>query len=339
MSMDDRVTEFLGSAASEPVELTVRDLLAVWGARYRDYDAVGRIQQDLTATGLHCEPPFIDGGMNTIVRVSTKGSEAQELATSEQEVAESVVEEGEEFVLPQASLRVRDIPSAVAGVMSVQPDDGLEDAQSVMISKGFSQLAVMTGPRSLKGTVSWESIAQAYVRSPTITLADAIDPLPKVVRANDELFSQIPTVYDAGYVFVRDEDEYICGIVTTADLSDQFRHRTEPFFQLGEIERRLRRCINRAFSVGDLQCVAARRTPITSVDQMTFYQYARLLEDESRWRQLNWRISKEHFVSELDDVRRIRNPIMHFRTDLLTEEQQDQLRSLLRSMRRLDPLP
>ena len=41
----------------------------------------------------------------------------------------------------------------------------------------------------------------------------------------------------------------------------------------------------------------------------------------------------------LDAVRRIRNPIMHFRTDLLTSEQKDRLASLLRSMRGLDRGP
>jgi len=335
--VNDRVAEFLARAAEKPVEVAIRELLAVWGASYRDYDTVGRIERDLTAVALRSQPPFTEGRMSTVVRIGTSEpapEEAQQAAPPEPEV-----DEDRDLVLPYASLRVKDIPSAVAGVTSVEPDDTLEHAQFLMISKGFSQLAVMTAPRTLKGAVSWNSIAQAYVTSSRITLVDAIDPLPKIARAGDELFSQISSIYDAGFAFVRDDDECVCGIVTTADLADQFRLRTEPFFQLGEIERRLRRCIAPAFSVDDLQCVASRRSPLTSVDQMTFYQYARLLDDETRWRRLKWRISRESFVRDLDAVRRIRNPIMHFRTDLLTGEQKDRLSSLLRSMRGLDRGP
>ncbi len=332
--MNDRIAEFLVRAAEKPIELTIRELLAAWGANYRDYDTVGRIERDLAAVDLRSQPPFTEGNMTTVVRIAASEAapdEAQQAEPPEPEVAEN-----RDLVLPYASLRVKDIPSAIAGITSVRPDDTLDSAQFLMIRNGFSQLAVMTGSRVLNGAVSWDSIAQAYVTSSRITLSDAIDPLPKTVRASDELFSQISTVYDAGFVFVRDDDERVCGIVTTADLADQFRLRTEPFFQLGEIERRLRRCIARAFSVDDLQCVASRRSPLTSVDQMTFYQYARLLDDENRWRRLKWRIPRESFVRDLDAVRVIRNPIMHFRTDLLTSEQKDRLASLLRSMRRLD---
>ena len=50
--MTERVTEFVAKAAAAPIELTVRDLLAIWGFRTRSYESVGRIQQDLSAVGL-----------------------------------------------------------------------------------------------------------------------------------------------------------------------------------------------------------------------------------------------------------------------------------------------
>jgi CBS-domain-containing membrane protein len=208
-----------------------------------------------------------------------------------------------------------------------------------MMRHNFSQLAVMTGPTALRGTVSWDTIARAYVRARNITLADAIDALPKVVYADEELFGQMTMIYNAGYVFVRDNDDRVCGIVTTADLSDQFRLLTEPFFQLGEIERRLRRCITHAFTVDDLQCVASPGKPIVSADNMMFGQYVRLLGDEPHWRAIKWQISREIFVRDLDDVRKIRNRVMHFSAGPLSGEQQGRLQSFLSWMRHLDPLP
>jgi CBS domain-containing protein len=334
--MSNQVTNFLAQAAASPAELTVRELLTIWGARYRDYDTVGRIQSDLAAVGLTCEPPLAAGEMTAKVRIGLRAAQSEDSpSAADQEAADETA--GDEVVLPQFSLQVGDIPSATGGITSVLADATLEEAQGIMLRRGFSQLAVMTAEHSLRGAVSWEYIAQAYVRSNTITLADAIDPFPRVVYASQELFEQLTTIYHAGYVFVRGDDGQVCGIVTTADLTDQFQLRTEPFFQLGEIERRLRRGIDQAFSIDELQCVASRRSPIVSVDEMTFYQYVRLLDDDVRWQKLNWRVARPDFVAELDEVRRIRNPIMHFRTDLLTPEQQEQLKSLLRSMRRLVP--
>lgn len=331
--MNDAVAAFLRKAADQPVRLTIRDLLAVWGASYRDYDTVGRIQRDLAVADLHCYPPFTEGSASSVVQVGMQAGGA-----AEQPIAEASAAEDDELILPEVSLRIGDIPSAVGGVRAVSPGAALAEAQAIMMRENFSQLAVMIGPAALRGTVSWDTIARAYVRARNITLPDVIDPLPKVVYADDELFSQMTTIYDAGYVFVRDNDDRVCGIVTTADLSDQFRLLTEPFFQLGEIERRLRRCINHAFTVNELQCVASSRNPIRSADDMMFGQYARLLGDDSRWRELRWQISREIFVRDLEEVRRIRNRVMHFSAGPLTGEQQDRLRSFLSWMRHLDPL-
>ncbi len=332
--MNDDVASFLAKAAAQPTKLTIRELLAVWGVRYRDYDTVGRIQRDLAAVGVHCDPPFTEGAMSTVVRIGVGVSEPEMQPATEPGAAQD-----EELVLPHASLRVSDISSATNGITYVRPGDALADAQAIMIRDNFSQLAVMTGPSALRGTVSWDTIARAKILGDNITLADAIDPYPKVVHSRDELFAQLTTIYDAGYVFVRDDAECVCGVVTTADLSDQFRLLTEPFFQLGEIERRLRRCIENAFPVNELQCVAGPRTPVSSTNDMTFGQYVRLLREDARWHRLKWQISRDIFVHELDEVRKIRNRVMHFSTNSLDQQQEKRLRGFLLMMRYLDPLP
>lgn len=64
----------------------------------------------------------------------------------------------------QVSLRVGSLASANAGVGSVRLDDPLERAQALMMRSDYSQLAVQSGPRDLRGAISWESIAQAKIR-------------------------------------------------------------------------------------------------------------------------------------------------------------------------------
>jgi restriction system protein len=231
--MTDRVTEFLMKAAAEPIELPIRQLLAVWGFRARTYDSVGRIQRDLSAAGLRCEPDMAEGGFDSVVRVSmaatahadTRGLYADEGRTSDSEdrvaADKGANVEDEQLELPPVSLLVGDIPSATGGITAVDPSQTLEQAQALMIAKDYSQLAVLAGPRDLKGAVSWRTIARARLSKSEISLTDVIDQHPKVVHADEDLLSQIDTIYGADFVFVRGGDDYICGIITTADLTSQ----------------------------------------------------------------------------------------------------------------------
>jgi CBS domain-containing protein len=332
--MTVRVDDFLAKAGAEPVELTIRDLLAIWGYRARTYESVARIKHDLFASGLRCEPALDEGASDSVVRVGV----LEAASADDTPATDSGSEEPDEpLVLPPAALLVKQIPSAVRGVMFVTPDQNLAEAQSLMSANDFSQLPVLADPRDLRGAVSWRSIAQAKRYKAQITLADATKNA-SIVSASDELLSKIDAIYKTDFVFVRDDDDRICGIVTTADLTDQFRDLTTPFFQLGEIERRLRRCINRAFSTDDLRA-ATGSNRVGSADDLTFGQYVRLLDDESRWRRMDWEWADcKTFIAYLDAARVVRNRVMHFGEELSPQDKQT-LVQCLNFMRSLDPLP
>ena len=347
--MTDRAAEFLTKAATQPTELPIRQLLGIWGFRARTYDSVGRIQRDLSAAGLRCEPDLTEGGLESVVRVSvaatvdadTSGLAADEgaAAVSEDRAAMGlgIGAEDEQLELPTVSLLVGDIPSAASGITAVNPSQTLEQAQALMIAKDYSQLAVMAGPRNLKGAVSWRTIARARLSKSEISFTDVIDQHPRVVHADEDLLGQIDIIYAADFVFVRGENDCICGIITTADLTNRFRDLTSPFFQLGEIEGRLRRCINRVFTLEELR-QATRQPKLRSAEDMTFGQYFYLLKDESRWQRMHWVVDRVMFVGYLEGVRKIRNRVMHFGVQL-DEEDKRQLVSFLHFMRSLDPLP
>lgn len=347
--MTDRAAEFLMKAAAGPIELPIRQLLGIWGFRARTYDSVGRIQRDLSAAGLRCEPDLTEGGLDSVVRVSvaatvdadTSGLAADEGATavSEDRAATGlgIGAEDEQLELPTVSLVVGDIPSATRGITAVDPSQTLEQAQALMIAKDYSQLAVMAGPRTLKGAVSWRTIARARLSKAEISFTDVIDQHPRVVHADEDLLGQIDVIYAADFVFVRGGDDCICGIITTADLTSRFRDLTSPFFQLGEIEGRLRRCINRVFTLEELR-QATRQPKLRSAADMTFGQYFYLLKDEARWQRMHWVVDRVMFVDYLEGVRKIRNRVMHFGVQL-GEEDKRQLVSFLHFMRSLDPFP
>ncbi|MBE3016078.1 CBS domain-containing protein [Microbispora sp. NEAU-D428] len=324
--MSDKLKQFLEAAAAAPVELTVRELLAKWDVRIRNFNTVPRIRADLDNAGLTCDPPFDDVDLSTIVCVSSKETVAEQDETADES----------ELSFPHAALLVSDIPSASREVVSIPPDATLAQARAVMMSHGYSQLPVITEAGVLVGTVSWERIGHIQVSIPNAELSDVIDRHPNIVKLNEELLKKIPTIYEAGFVLVRNHEEDICGIVTTADLTEQFRLLAEPFFLVGEIERRLRRCIERAFSAEDLQCVGKS---ITSVNNMTFGQYVRFLRTDGIWPRLGWQIDCKLFTEQLDHIRQVRNDIMHFRPDPLTGKQRDSLAKFTAWMRHLDPRP
>jgi CBS domain-containing protein len=341
-----KVEEFLAKAAAEPVELTVAELLAIWGYRARTYESVARIQHDLSASGLQCEPAIDEGASDSVVRVGQPAvpPEFDSVGSAtgpDQADVDAEVGGGDGWhdalVLPPAALLVSEIPSATAGVVSVRPEQTLSAAQALMSARDYSQLAVLVDDRELKGAVSWRSIAHARLSKAQITLADATWRAP-FVYAGDELLKQIDVIWKADFVFVRAEDERVCGIVTTSDLTAAFRDLATPFFQLGEIERRLRRCIDRAFSPDELRAATGSKK-LQSAADMVFGQYKQLLSDESRWLRMGWcEVDCMTFIEYLEAARKVRNRVMHFGEEL-KQEDKDKLDHCLNFVRALDPLP
>lgn len=330
--MTDRLDGFLTRAAARPVQLRISELLGIWGFRARTYENVAQIRRDLSAAGLTCEPDLAEGTADAMVQVGVQVIAPIDTARDGEATAETE-EQDEPLQLPPVAPLIRDIPSATCYVERVSPDQTLEQAQAIMTAHDYSQLAVMSGDRDLKGAVSWRSIARAYLVKPEISLADAIKRPAPEVRASADLLSQIDLIYREDFVFIRGDDDRICGIVTTADLTGQFRDLTTPYFQLGEIERRLRRCIGRAFNADELRAVTGK----DSAEKMDFGQYVRLLNNEARWRQMGWgRLDRTMFIGYLDAARVVRNRVMHFGKELGPEDKH-KLEQCLNFMRALDP--
>ena len=334
--MTDRISEFLAKAATGPVQLSIHDLLGIWGFRYRDFDNVGRIQRDLAAAGLCCEPFFASGPMSTTVTVGAISADETAASPAVEAGTPETAGEDDQLILPQVAWLVRDVPSATAGIKYVHPDATLERAQQIMMENGFSQLAVMTGPAELKGAVGWEGIAKARIANTSVNLGNVIDRFPKVVHTGEKLLNQLDIIYAAGFAFVRDQNECISGIITNADLTSQFGELTTPFFQLGEIERRIRQCIGEVFSIAELSS-STGRSNLESAGNMMFGQYQNLLKDPGRWQRMHWMLDREMFIEHLNDVRKVRNQIMHFGARPLDDSQKNRLAMFLEMMRHLSP--
>ena len=337
-SMADDSMAFLDHAAevavTDPIELTVRELIAHWGAKRRGVWVVDRIEEDLAAKGLTTEPLFADAWIDGPVRV---------VAVSRAEAGgdDSAIQraEGASPSDLDISLRVGSLPSANTAVVSVPPDATLTLAQSLMLRYDYSQLAVMSGERELRGAISWESIAQAQLRDPRCSLARALI-RTEPVELDDDLLSLIPRIVSSGFVFVRASDRRLSGIVTMADLSLEFSSLATPFFLLGEIERRLRRKIDQCFESGELERLrdsTDSNREVAAASDLTFGEYGRLIQSPENWARLGWAVDRNTFNAALDEVRQIRNEVMHFSPDQLEGWQVDSLKNFIRWLRILEP--
>lgn len=154
--------EFLDNAASRPpgkeVSLSIRDLIAKWGAQRRGYWYVWQIKQDLQQSDLQTVPSFETGWIDNNIRLvpirkkTTAGDPRVDGVSEDQQTTSTTT---------GTALKVGSLKSAAGGVVSVRQSDSLELAQSLMMKSDFSQLPVMSSDRDLIGAVSWESIAQS----------------------------------------------------------------------------------------------------------------------------------------------------------------------------------
>ena len=321
----------------QPGPESVRTVLSWFGGQRRGSWIVGLIRAELENAGLETTPDiwatYLDGRLHFTLR--------KEPATTP--VSPPVPETNAGLQAPPTSLsdptyRLARLPSANAAPLSIHPDEPLELAVSHMIKKDFSQLPVMEGPRSLKGVVSWASIAQRQCLGvPASRVRDCTDPA-HVLDLATPLFAAIESIYRHDYALVRHPDNRIGGIVTTADLSLEFHALAEPFLLIGEIENHLRRLISTRFSIDELKTAknsTDENREVAAVDDLTLGEYIRFLQSEDKWKRLSLRLDRAQFIKWLEDVRDVRNDVMHFDPDPVSADRLQLLREVASMMQTL----
>jgi hypothetical protein len=162
----------------------------------------------------------------------------------------------------------------------------------------------------------------------------------RIVSSDASLFDALDSIVKDQYVLIQDSRRIITGIVTTSDLSSEFRQLAEPFLLLGEIENQIRHIIveRGRFTKEQLQ---HSRDPndtnriVEAVSDLTFGDYIRLLENLDGWSQLQLPVDRRVFIEHLDQVRQIRNEVMHFEPDPIEDKDLNALRKFSIFLQRL----
>ena len=226
--------------------------------------------------------------------------------------------------------RLHLLPAATRNPLSVSREDSLRHAETQMLLNDYSQLPVMTGDRTAHGLISWRSIGRAHVigtAGPRVL--DCMDNDVRILPVQMPLLSAVGEIIRNEVVLVHDNEKKIVGIVTTSDLSFQLRDLTDAFLRVGNIERQIRRLIGNRFSLEVLRSfvpLSDSSRVVNGIEDLSFGEYLRLLQVPDNWSQLCLKVDAAVVLKRLEEVRKIRNAVMHFRSDSVNRTELDSLR-------------
>ena len=314
--------QIASAAAATPERLTVREFVGKFGYVKRGAYIANKIRNDLEKLDLRTNPDFEGVYMGSTIAIEFHSDATDSASPPEPD---------------SATHRIGMLEAANKRPVSVNPEDPLEKATTIMRIHDYSRLPVMISEREVKGVISWQSIGRSlslgqqkceYVRH-------CMDPA-REISFNTPLFNVIGGIAEHGYVLVRGEDKVITGIVTSGDISNQFMQLAGPFLLIGEIEGHLRRLAHGKFQVEEMQNASPEgQGNINGLADLTLGGYCRILENPEHWGRLNLNIDRKEFVKHLDSVRKIRNDIMHFNPDGLSDEDINTLKASTRFLANL----
>ncbi len=296
-----------GFAPSAPV-LTPREFASWFGYERRSPWLVETVRNHLDSCGLHTEPDFNDIGPDDDI---------------------SIFDSIDPPSLEDKTLLVDSLPESQNNPIRVSPNDDLKKATTLMASHDFSQLPVMTSDREVKGIITWKSIGLA-LQTTGNEVRFYMDNSPQIIEGSRPLFEAVRIISEQGYVLVRGQATFITGIITATDLNDRILQLTEAFLLVGEIESHIRCIIHCKFTRDEISKVidGSDGPQIESTNNLSFGNYCRLLQTPDNWSKLGIQDDQSVFVEQLNQVKDIRNDVMHFNFANTSRNEVQKLRTL-----------
>ena len=312
MDISDELNTLVQKIINEGKEfkLNTREFLYHFGYEKRTKGNRARIDNFLETNNLETEPLYYDTWIDG------------EIILRHKQKAKSKISK-------DAFVKISILPSANKQPITVTRDAKLSEAVTLMMMNNYSQLPVMSNPRSVAGFITWESIGIGISNGKqSDDVKDYLDTKFKILDSDTSLLEAIKLVIKEDVVLVQKKDKSLGGIVTIADISEHFVSMTEPFLLLERIETQIRILLDDKFLIEDVKnicCQEGDKSKIEYIDDLTFGDYIRLIQNGDNWSKLNLKIERKPFINQLDKVRQIRNDIMHFDAEGITSEQKQDL--------------
>ena len=302
------------------VTLSIRELVRNFGYMRRTRHIVGEIRKALQDNKLNITPDSFD--------IAYVDGEVK--ITLEELDSESTGERSE-----QPTVRIGSLEAAHKDIVSVKPNCPLHKATMIMQFWNYSQLPVMINHHEVKGVISWRSIGEAHAHMRNPNMAKDCMEKAHIVEETMTLSDAASEIHKHDYVLVRGgRENKITGIVTATDIALEFKQHTHPFLLVGEIEAHLRNMIHGKFTTEYLNEIAKSEKEIFGPDDLTFGDYVELLSRQENWDILGLYFDKKEFIMRLDEIRTIRNNVVHFSVDAPGEKDIEQLEGMVSLLRK-----
>ena len=228
--------------------------------------------------------------------------------------------------------RLSVLEAAAKAPISISRDSSLSKAYHVLWKHEFTQVPIMNGDREVLGIVSWQSLAKGLIaKKDSDCVKDYMTNDFEILEHTTPLFDAIKQVIKTGVIFVRDKEKKIKGPVTPSDLNEQFIEQIEPYILLEQIENFIRLILHDKIILEDLLkllTIDDEERKIEAISDMTFGEYLRVIENSEMWSILKLPFDKADFINELDEIRQIRNGVMHFHPDAISPDDLKKLRKM-----------
>lgn len=302
----ERIVKELATDKSTPINITPRDLFNALGFQRRTSTNCSVVDSFLDEHNIEIEPSYNDVWIDVPVSMRHKP------------MASSKIEE-------DPVKRVKVLRSAHTEPCYVNNNDDLNKAITLMQLHDYSQLPVTNnGLRGICGFISWKTIGISLANGiKSDKVKDYVD--KDIVALNQEtpLMDVVNKVRKHDFAVVINNRKELCGIITTSDIASQFISSTEPFIYTEQIESFLRLLLKDVFLLEEIKNICAeqeRTQSVSSIDDLTFGEYIRLIESEENWNKLGLPIDRKIFIERMDKVRQLRNDIMHFEPAGITDK-------------------
>lgn len=311
---------------TKPEKQTVRVFLQRFDMRRRSSENIRYINEVLAELGLktnpHYESTYIDG------EIEIELSDSQELTKINN--------------LEDPILRVSSLKAANNRPISVFAEDSPQKALSIMIANNFSQLPVIEkneyGSKTI-GLFTWQTYSMGIYLKRDIQVVRKSMKHCYVVSDSEPLEKVVDLILEHECVLVKDQEGFVKGIITDADLSYEFRNLSDGFLAVKEIESTIRNIINAKLHLSEIKSIRIGsrfvNETLEDVSKLYFSEYEKIFANDTFWQKLSLPFDRDYFISLLKMVKSARNDIMHFSKDIEESENYKAiypLRQLLQSL-------
>lgn len=321
-NFEDKLKEVQSS--KKPFKTTPNEVMAYLKVARRGWRVEANIKSLLAKYDLIAEPPFENTWKGGSVEVKPKptvpaGKQSEDIDYYDPTPRLSL--------LRASNLNKEDEKSF--GLIYVNRQTKLNEATAKMFTYGFSQLPILSSNlRDVEGIISWRSIGKALsLGKECVSVMDCKEDVV-VLDSTVPLFSAVKTILEKEVVLVRQKDKTISGIITSTDIGEQFISLAEPFLIIEQIENHIRQLLDNKFEIEQLKKFidTSDNKNITTLSDLTFGEYVRVIENPENFEKLKLNIDRAFLAKQLQDVRDIRNDVMHFDPDGVSPDDLELLR-------------